>query len=217
MILFSPYFYNKITLLQFDPVLYSIHHITCTTCVLFSAVYHLMACHEAGGEAFRRLITLDYLGIWLVTASCCITFLKATFFCFSHAHKMVSGIYFLISLVCFWYIKGARNASARTRPLIVLGALRILFVYPIRCIMRNAGYITGPLGTTWYMLGIEMIGLCSAILNLSCVPERYFHGKLDYFFNSHNIMHLFILLGPLLLHSGTVMDFEWMKNAKCPV
>jgi predicted membrane channel-forming protein YqfA (hemolysin III family) len=67
------------------------------------------------------------------------------------------------------------------------------------------------------MLGIEMIGLCGAILNLSCVPERYFHGKLDCFFNSHNIMHLLVLLGPLLLHSGIVMDFEWMKNAKCPV
>ena len=216
MIIFSPYFY-KTTLLQFDPILYPIHHITCTACVLFSAIYHLMSCHETGGETYRRLITLDYLGIWLATALCCITFIKATFFCFQQALIIVAGIYFLISFICLAYIKEATSASARTRPLIVLGAVRILFVYPTRFILKSVGYMTGPLGTTWYMLGIEMTGLCAAIVNLSCVPERYLHGKLDYFFNSHNIMHIFVLLGPVLMHSGTVIDFEWMKNAECPI
>ena len=176
-----------------------------------------MSCHEAGGEVYRRLVTLDYLGILLATGLCCISFLKATFFCFPHALIIFSGTYFLIGFICFSYIKEATNASARTRPLIVLGAVRIFFVYSTRRIMKSVGYMTGPLGTTWYMLGIEMIGLCSAIVNLACIPERYFHGKLDYFLNSHNIMHLFVLLGPVLMHSGTVMDFEWMKNAECPI
>ena len=83
--------------------------------------------------------------------------------------------------------------------------------------MTNMGYMTGPLGTLWYLLGVEMIGLFAGLLNLSRLPERYFQGKMDYFFNSHNIMHLFVLLAPALLHRGTVMDFEWMQSAECPV
>ena len=217
LILLSPYFYGKITHLQFDPFLYPIHHITSTTCVLFSAIYHLMSCHEGGSEAYRCFITLDYLGIWLVTSLCCITFLKATLFCFSHAHKVVTGIYFLLCFISLFYVTKGYNPITRMKPLVALGAVRIFILYPTRCMMTNMGYMTGPLGTLWYLLGVEMIGLFGGLLNLSRLPERYFQGKMDYFFNSHNIMHLLVLLAPALLHSGTVMDFEWMQSTECPV
>ena len=217
LIFFSPYYYSKITLLQLDPILYSIHHITSTTCLLLSAVYHLMMCHEGGGQAYRCFITLDYLGIWLISALCCITFLKATLLCFPQIHKIVTGIYFLISFICFVFVKNANNAATRMRPLVVLGLVRMLLLYPIRCMMANVGYTTGPLDTLYYLLGIELIGLFGGLLNLSRLPERFFQGKMDYFFNSHNLMHLFVLLAPSILHRGTVMDFEWMQTAECPV
>ena len=215
--LLSPYVYGKITLLQFDPILYPIHHITSTTCVLFSAIYHLMSCHEGGKETYKCFITLDYLGIWLVTSLCCVTFLKATLYCLPQIHKVVTGVYFLMCGISFLYVAKGDGPAKRMRPLTALGAVRMFVLYPTRCIMTNMGYTTGPLGTLWYLLGVEMIGLAAGLFNLSRLPERYFHGRMDYFFNSHNIMHLFVLIAPVLLHGGTVMDFEWMQNAKCPV
>ena len=217
LILLSPYVYGKISHLQFDPILYPVHHITSTTCVLFSAIYHLMSCHKGGQPFYNRFITLDYFGILLVTALSCLTFLKATFFCYPQVHLTVLTIYFLLGFVSFVYIKKGTNAETRTLPLLALGVLRMFVLYPARCIMTTLGYTTGPLGTIWYAIGVEMVGLFASIINFSYLPEKLFEGKLDYFFNSHNIMHLFILIGPAVLHSGTVIDFEWMQLVECPI
>ena len=83
--------------------------------------------------------------------------------------------------------------------------------------MASMGYTTGPVGTLWYLLGIELTGVFGGIIALSRLPERWFEGKFDYFFNSHNVMHLLVLIAPIVLHCGTVMDFEWMQTAKCLV
>ena len=217
LMLLSPYVYSKISLLQFDPLIYPIHHITATMCVLFSAIYHLMLCHEGSKEAYIRFITLDYLGIWLVTGLCCITFLKATFFCFPQLHLAITGIYFLVGFVCFIYVRRATTSKTRMQPLVALGVVRMFVLYPIRCMMTYLGYTTGPVGTIWYLCGIELTGLVGGLINLSRLPEKLFQGKFDYFFNSHNIMHLVVLIAPAMLHGGTVMDFEWMQKAKCPI
>ena len=217
LILLSPYVYGKISHLQFNPILYSIHHITSTTCVLFSTIYHLMLCHKGGKPAYDCFITLDYLGIWVVTGLSCITFLKATFFCFPQIHLTVMSIYFLVCFITFIYVKKGTNSQTRLQPLVALGAVRMFVLYPARCIMTTLGYTTGPLGTIWYTMGVEMIGLLGVLMNLSRFPERFFQGKVDYFFNSHNIMHLMVLTAPYVLHSGTVMDFQWMETIECPV
>ena len=176
-----------------------------------------MLCHKGGGETYLRFITLDYIGIWLVTGLCCITFLKATFFCFPQVRWIVTGCYFVTGFISLAYIKRGTNAVTRTQPLVILGLVRMSCLYPVRCIMASIGYTTGPVGTLWYLLGVELIGLFSGVINLSCLPEKWFEGKFDYFFNSHNVMHLFVLIAPIILHRGTVMDFQWMQTAKCLV
>lgn len=217
LVLLSPYYYssNKINLLWLDPFIYPIHHITSVTCVLFSSIFHLMMCHCDGKKAYLRFITLDYLGIWLVTGLSCITFLKATFFCYPQMLFLFAAMYFTFGFVSFLFVLRGTNAATRIRPLVVLGSLRVLVVYPTRFLMTSWGYTSGPLGTIWYMLGVEMVGVISAILNLAHLPEKWFRGRFDYFLSSHNIMHLVALIAPALLHCGTVMDFQWMQKEKC--
>ncbi|XP_028405998.1 progestin and adipoQ receptor family member 4-like [Dendronephthya gigantea] len=217
LILLSPYVYGKISHLEFNPILYPIHHITSTTCVLFSAIYHLMMCHEGGNPAYQSLITLDYLGVWLVTGLSCITFLRATFFCFPLVNWIVMSMYVLLCFITFLYVKKGTNSKTRMQPLVILGAVRMFVLFPTRCIMTTLGYTTGPQGTIWYTIGVEMIGLIGGIVNLSRLPERFYQGRMDFFFNSHNIMHLIVLTAPYVLHSGTVMDFEWMETVECPI
>ena len=216
LIFLIPYVYGKTSHLRFDPILYSIHHITATTCMLFSAIYHLMLCHEGGKPAYDSLIKLDYFGIWLVSGLSSLTFLKATLFCFPQIHQIVLSIYFLLLSVSFIYARKAATQKARMQPLVLLGALRVFILYSTRWIMSLLGYTTGPLGIIWYTMGGEMIGLLGGITNMSRLPERWFQGRVDYFFNSHNIMHIIVLVAPAVSHIGTVMDFEWMERVECP-
>ena len=164
-----------------------------------------------------RFNTLDYSGIWLVTGLCCITFLKATFFCFPQLYRAVTGTYFVLGIVSFMYVTKGTTTITRTQLLVALGAVRMFVLYPVRCMMTHLGYITGPPATLWYLFGVEMTGLFSGFINLSYMPEKWFRGKCDYFLNSHNIMHIFVLIGAAMMHDGTVMDFEWMQKAECSV
>ena len=61
-------------------------------------------------------------------------------------------------------------------------------------------------GTTWRF---------GAVFHISQYPEKLVVGKLDYLWNSHNILHILSSICPILLHFGTVIDVEWMETAKC--
>lgn len=202
-------------MLQSDPYLYPIHHVTCISCFLLSAVYHLMMCHKGGQKAYTCFILLDYVGIWLVTALCCITFVKATFFCFHLLQWPFVVAYLTMTIVSFVLITKGSNAKSRLKPLIMLGMIRLFCLYPIRLIMVFLGYKTGPLTTLYYMLANEMVGLVGALLNVSRLPEKYIQGRFDYCFNSHNIMHLIVLIAPPILHLATILDLEWMQKTEC--
>ncbi|XP_028406100.1 progestin and adipoQ receptor family member 4-like [Dendronephthya gigantea] len=216
LIILSQYVFGKTSHLRFDPILYSIHYITSTACMLFSSIYHLMLCHNSGKPAYDSLIKLDYFGIWLVTGLSCLTFLKATLFCFPQVHLAVVSIYFLLLCVSFIFAKKTTSQKTRLQSLTIMGVVRGLFIYTTRYIMSILGYTTGPLNTFRYIIGGEMIGVLGGIINVSRLPERWFQGRVDYFFNSHNIMHIVVLFAPVMSHAGTVMDFEWMERVECP-
>ena len=80
----------------------------------------------------------------------------------------------------------------------------------------------------WHGMGtrLQMLIPCGVLLSRSCLvcslintcrfPEKWLGGKLDYLFNSHNIMHIMVLICLIPLHLATVADFKWMETAKCP-
>jgi Haemolysin-III related len=44
------------------------------------------------------------------------------------------------------------------------------------------------------------------------VPEKWFPGRLDVVFNSHNIMHVLVVSAVYSMHQATVKDLQWMAN-----
>ena len=215
-ILMTPYIYGKTTLLsQFYVLLYSVHHITSIICLLCSAIYHLMMCHNEGENVYRKLLGLDMLGIWLVMSFSCITFIRGTFFCFPQLYKLSSLVYFLIAGISLIFILKGRSSAERLVPLIPIGCTRGL-LYATRVYMAQNGYTTANPDAVWYLVAMELFGILGSLINTSRFPEKWLGGKLDYLLNSHNIMHIIVLICPILLHLATVADFKWLETAKCP-
>lgn len=44
------------------------------------------------------------------------------------------------------------------------------------------------------------------------VPERWFPGRLDYGFNSHNLMHVLVVVGAFHMHAGARADLLWLAR-----
>ena len=213
-ILGAPYVYNKTNHSDLYPFLYSIHYIASILCSLLSTVYHFGMCHEKGEDFYHKLITFDMLGIWLASTFTNVAFIKATFYCLFWWDKLVLPLYGCTAVIALVLSARGKNARERLRPLVYLGASRIL-LYTSRYALAFAGYPTARVSTTWIFFAAECFGCLGGIVNVSRFPERWFPGKFDYLGNSHNIMHILVIGCPLACHFATVIDFQWMANATC--
>ena len=69
-----------------------------------------------------------------------------------------------------------------------------------------------------------MLSVTGAVVNVKRIPEKWYHvkdprvaGKFDYWFNSHQIMH--ILVAWAMMHYGVGAAFDYMHYAQqtqCP-
>ena len=174
-----------------------------------------MMCHKKGEKVYHKLLGLDMLGIWLVMSFSCITFIRGTFFCFPLLYKLSLLVYFLIACISLFYFLKGRSPMERLAPLIAIGCMRGL-LYASRVYLARNGYTTANTDTVWCLIVAELFGMFGSLINTSRFPEKWLGGKLDYLFNSHNIMHIMVLICLIPLHLATVVDFKWMETAKCP-
>ena len=210
----APFIYGKLTSSHHDLLLFSIHYISSIACGLCSAIFHLMMSHNKGENMHCKLNTLDWFGIWLVTTWGPIVFIKATFFCSPWLYKMVLLFYSLISSISLVYLVQGKDAKERVIPIIYVGLVK-MGMYASRGCMAWTGYITAKIEVVWLFAIMELLGLLGAVFHIFQFPERLLSGKLDYLWNSHNILHILSSICPILLHLGTVFDVEWMETAKC--
>ena len=58
----------------------------------------------------------------------------------------------------------------------------------------------------------EIYPIIGAFMSAFRFPERWWPGKFDFAFNSHNIMHVFVVLGGLHMHFATCGDLVWLTQ-----
>lgn len=49
------------------------------------------------------------------------------------------------------------------------------------------------------------------------IPEKWFPGTVDFYLNSHNIMHVLVVCAVYSMHQATVRDLAWMARVQCHV
>jgi hypothetical protein len=47
------------------------------------------------------------------------------------------------------------------------------------------------------------------------IPEKWFPGSMDMILNSHNIMHVLVVLAVYFMHQSTILDLVWMAQGGC--
>lgn len=47
------------------------------------------------------------------------------------------------------------------------------------------------------------------------IPEKWFPGTVDFYLNSHNIMHVLVVAAVYSMHQATVCDLAWMAGVNC--
>ena len=63
-----------------------------------------------------------------------------------------------------------------------------------------------------------MVGICyilGAAIYVNRIPERFFPGKFDFWGSSHNIWHLFVVVGKVLHYLGSLECYNTRMNLEC--
>ena len=61
----------------------------------------------------------------------------------------------------------------------------------------------------------DAIAILGGIIGAMRVPERCFPGKFDFFFNSHHIMHVLVLVAVVQMHYAAKLDLIWLSDPQC--
>ncbi|XP_055915722.1 progestin and adipoQ receptor family member 4, partial [Eupeodes corollae] len=176
-----------------------------------SFVYHLFMNIEKGEDVYYRLLKLDMVGIWVSQSFGALPLVTATTLCFTFKWKWCIIIsYCLLSL---WGLYKALTASSPWQR-------RLCFALPftmrsILTFLRTIGIVGSnriAMSHVYLQDGVSILG---GAIGAMRIPEKWFPGLVDYYLNSHNIMHVLVVVAVYSMHQATVRELAWMSTAQC--
>lgn len=66
-----------------------------------------------------------------------------------------------------------------------------------------------------YFIFQDAVSVVGAAIGAMHIPEKWFPGTVDFYLNSHNIMHVLVVAAVYSMHQATVRDLEWMAKVQC--
>ncbi|KAI5618081.1 progestin and adipoQ receptor family member 4-like [Silurus asotus] len=188
-----------------------VHYLACLSPTVGSVLYHIFMNHEGGARVYDALLCFDMFGVCLVNTLGALPIVHITLLCQPLARRAAMFGYVLFSC------RGVRDAltaqsGARRLRSFGLQALFRAFLF----FLRWFEFATGNPESLHHYVIMDALALMGGLVNVYRVPERFSPGRFDYWFNSHQIMHVAVVLAIIFLHWGTMEDLAWLKNYQCP-
>ncbi|XP_030080768.1 progestin and adipoQ receptor family member 4 isoform X2 [Drosophila hydei] len=176
-----------------------------------SFVYHLFMNIEKGENVYYTLLKLDMVGIWVSQSFGALPLVTATTLCFTPILK-----WFIITAYCVLSLWGLYKALTASSP----WQRRLCFALPfgmrsVLTFLRIRGMVGGShmaLSHVYLQDGVSILG---GAIGAMRIPEKWFPGLVDFYLNSHNIMHVLVVVAVYSMHKATIKDFEWMSTQTC--
>ncbi|KAH7721894.1 adipor-like receptor [Aphelenchoides avenae] len=206
------------THIQFqEKLVFSFFFIGAIICLGFSFAFHTLSCHSA--HVLKIFCKLDYMGISLLIVGSFIPWIYYGFYCRMEPKvtyiAMVSVLGIGAIIVSLW----DKFSESRYRPLragvfVSMGCSGIIptlhFIYTDgmrRLIDENSFY---------WLLAMACLYIFGAFLYATRTPERFFPGKCDYWFQSHQLLHLFVVAAALTHYVGISEMAMKRLTGTCP-
>ena len=189
-------------------------------CMGLSFLYHTLCCHK-DKKIGRLFIKFDYCGIAFLTVGSFVPWLYYAFYC----DRMPQIIYLsiVIGLGIGAVVVSTLDifAGPRFRPL--RSGVFITFALSGIAPATHFGYVNGwqksmdEAAITWLIL-MGVLYITGALLYAVRIPERFFPGKVDIWFHSHQIFHCFVIAGAIVHYHGiSLMSMYRLKIGECPL
>ena len=188
-------------------------------CMGLSFTYHTVCCHQNKfiGKLFAKF---DYCGIAFLTVGSFVPWLYYSFYC-SYTPKVVyCCIVVLLGLLAVIVSLWDKFGTPRYRPF----RAGVFITFGLSGIAPATHYsiINGweksinEAALGWLVL-MGALYISGALLYAFRIPERFFPGKVDILFHSHQLFHCFVIAGAFVHYHGiSNMALYRLQIGECP-
>ncbi|XP_033300236.1 progestin and adipoQ receptor family member 4 isoform X2 [Bombus bifarius] len=160
-----------------------------------------------GFAILYMLLTIPQLLPWNTKGA--IPMMAATIHCLPDIYW-----YFCMFIYCFFCIWGLLKAMNARSP----WERRLCFapLFLMRMLMMTLRYLGISGGSPDALLHIvlqDLVAVVGAIIGALRIPEKWIPGKLDLMLNSHNLMHVLVVLAICSMHAATLQDLAWISDS----
>jgi len=197
-----------------DRLIFSTFFIGAILCMGMSFAFHTLACHSDG--VYRIFCKLDYAGIALLIVGSFIPWIHYGFYCRVLPKIIYIGMIGVLGLAAFvvsLWDKFSEPSYRHWRAIVFISmglssiapTLHLAITDGIMWMFKRASF-------HWLIL-MGILYIAGAVIYALRIPERFFPGKCDIWFQSHQIFHLFVVAaayvhfyGLMVLAKGRLED-----------
>ncbi|EIW80450.1 HlyIII-domain-containing protein [Coniophora puteana RWD-64-598 SS2] len=177
-------------------------------CLSGSATFHAAIGHSE--QVFRQCHALDYSGIVVLIVGSFIPCLYYGFYCEPLAQTFHLGLIFSAGAGAAYTVLNPEYAKpshrgARTGVFIGLGLTAIVPVTQL--VFTRGSVMFSEMGFGWLLLSGALY-IFGALIYANRIPERLSPGQFDYFFASHQIFHVCVVLAALAHWVCLISSFQ---------
>lgn len=188
-----------------DKLVFGAYFAGAIVCLGLSSAYHMLSCHSPSvGELFCRL---DYCGIALLITGSFLPCIYYGFYCDYWITKVVYTLF--IGSLCVATIMVSlcdRFSVPEYRPL----RAGVFFSFALSGIFPSVHWM---LAQDWFTVAnlrfslfcifcMAALYITGAALYAARIPERFFPGKFDVWFHSHQLFHIFVIAAAVVHYQG---------------
>ncbi|KJE96688.1 adiponectin receptor protein 1 [Capsaspora owczarzaki ATCC 30864] len=179
-------------------------------CLSMSTTFHTVCCHSVNVAAvFSRF---DYAGISMLIVGSTIPFLYYAFKCNTVVRYTYTGICVFLGTACIIISILPRFDTPRFRVhrMVTFLSFGVSGIVPgIHCIVVSGFMFQVEAAGIGYMLLMGALYITGAVLYAARIPERFFPGKCDLIFQSHQIFHVLVLAAASVHFYGLLRAAEY--------
>ncbi|CAG5101953.1 Oidioi.mRNA.OKI2018_I69.chr1.g74.t1.cds [Oikopleura dioica] len=217
IVLFFVAIFNPLSISILENILICLSVASATLCFAFSFHFHTVRCHSP--KIAKHSEKLDYTGILFYAL---FGFLPIIFFSFRCDSTTQSAYMITLCVVSVGILTMSRfKAFGRTeyRPCraVAFMSLGLLTIFPTFHAYFKHGIDVAFNEEAFSLLCIFFSsGTTGVLIYATEVPERFFPGKFDIFFHSHQIFHIFAV-GAGAVHFLAIRELQSFHSDPCPV
>ncbi|CAJ0580469.1 unnamed protein product, partial [Mesorhabditis spiculigera] len=200
-----------------EKVVFSFFFVGAILCLGLSFAFHTLSCHSVG--VVKIFCKLDYMGISLLIIGSFIPWIYYGFYCRREPKITYIAMVCILGAAAITVSMWDKFSESRFRPLRagVFVAMGCSGVVPtVHYIITDGVHSLFNENSFHWLLLMAALYLIGAGLYATRTPERFFPGKCDIWFQSHQLFHTCVVIAAFVHYYGISEMAMARLNQKCP-